>query len=197
MHHLYSSIHISVLTAFDVFQNCVLPLGGSSMDGFSAIKMTALGRPQFLVGTKAWLTGQCTGLADTLVTEMRWADMLHVFIFPSKLQFSEVLMKWKRFFTFLSSQQGKDGMDALEQKLDLKQLQVEFFLLRLTWWCHSVRMLLQIFILYVKCSTLDFSTVSIYCRNSWPNWVQKVATMAGLLEEKRYHQGKHEYRLLK
>ena len=53
--------------------------------------------------------------------------MLHVFIFSSKLQFSEVLVKWKRFFTFLSSQQGKDGMEALEQKLDLKQLQVEFF----------------------------------------------------------------------
>lgn len=42
------------------------PLGGSSMDGFSAIKMTALGRPQFLVGTKGWLKGQCTNLADSL-----------------------------------------------------------------------------------------------------------------------------------
>ncbi|XP_061529441.1 proline dehydrogenase 1, mitochondrial isoform X2 [Phycodurus eques] len=61
--------------------------GGSSMDGFSAIKMTALGRPQFL------------------------------------LQFSEVLVKWQRFFSFLASMQGKDGVDVLEQKLDLKQMQ--------------------------------------------------------------------------
>eukprot|EP00064_Thunnus_orientalis_P003030 superscaffoldBa00000239_g3038 len=62
-------------------------IGGSTMDGFSAIKMTALGRPQFL------------------------------------LQFSEVLVKWRRFFTFLASQQGKDGMEALGQRLELKQMQ--------------------------------------------------------------------------
>ncbi|XP_062273530.1 proline dehydrogenase 1, mitochondrial [Scomber scombrus] len=71
----------------ETFIKCIKASGGSSMDGFSAIKMTALGRPQFL------------------------------------LQFSEVLVKWKRFFDFLSSHQGKDGMEALEQKLDLKQLQ--------------------------------------------------------------------------
>ncbi|XP_061762102.1 proline dehydrogenase 1, mitochondrial isoform X4 [Nerophis ophidion] len=60
---------------------------GSSMDGFSAIKMTALGRPQFL------------------------------------LQFSELLVKWRRFFHFLASKQGGVGTDVLEQRLDLRQMQ--------------------------------------------------------------------------
>lgn len=43
-----------VFIQFDLFKDLkyVGPLGGSSMDGFSAIKMTALGRPQFLVGSK-------------------------------------------------------------------------------------------------------------------------------------------------
>ncbi|TSU24199.1 Proline dehydrogenase 1, mitochondrial [Bagarius yarrelli] len=71
----------------ETFIKCIKASGGSSEDGFSAIKMTALGRPQFL------------------------------------LQFSEVLMKWKRFFSFLAAQQGKDGRDVLERKLDLDQLQ--------------------------------------------------------------------------
>ncbi|XP_039906593.1 proline dehydrogenase 1, mitochondrial isoform X2 [Simochromis diagramma] len=71
----------------ETFIKCIKASGGSSMDGFSAIKMTALGRPQFL------------------------------------LQFSEVLVKWRRFFTFLASQQGKDGLEALEQRLELTQLQ--------------------------------------------------------------------------
>ncbi|XP_071339782.1 proline dehydrogenase 1, mitochondrial [Trachinotus anak] len=71
----------------ETFIKCIKASGGSSMDGFSAIKMTALGRPQFL------------------------------------LQFSEILVKWQRFFTFLAAQQGKDGMEALEQRLELKQLQ--------------------------------------------------------------------------
>ncbi|KAG7480905.1 hypothetical protein MATL_G00061180 [Megalops atlanticus] len=69
------------------FLDCIKASGGSSKDGFSAIKMTALGRPQFL------------------------------------LQFSEVLVKWRRFFNFLAAQQGKAGMEALEQKLELQQLQ--------------------------------------------------------------------------
>ncbi|XP_073808076.1 proline dehydrogenase 1, mitochondrial isoform X3 [Danio rerio] len=72
----------------ETFLNCIKASGGSSEDGFSAIKMTALGRPQFL------------------------------------LQFSEVLVKWRRFFSFLASKQGKDGMEVLEQKLDLEQLQM-------------------------------------------------------------------------
>ncbi|KAI1901034.1 hypothetical protein AGOR_G00055990 [Albula goreensis] len=71
----------------ETFLNCIRASGGSSDDGFSAIKMTALGRPQFL------------------------------------LQFSEVLVKWRRFFSFLAAQQGKAGMEALEQKLELQQLQ--------------------------------------------------------------------------
>ncbi|KAL0194027.1 hypothetical protein M9458_012323, partial [Cirrhinus mrigala] len=40
------------------------------------------------------------------------------------LQFSEVLVKWRRFFSFLAAKQGKDGVEVLEQKLDLEQLQV-------------------------------------------------------------------------
>ncbi|XP_049906063.1 proline dehydrogenase 1, mitochondrial [Epinephelus moara] len=71
----------------ETFIKCIKASGGSAMDGFSAIKMTALGRPQFL------------------------------------LQFSEVLVKWRRFFTFLASQQGKDDVEALEQRLELKQMQ--------------------------------------------------------------------------
>uniref|UniRef100_A0A673WSC2 Proline dehydrogenase n=1 Tax=Salmo trutta TaxID=8032 RepID=A0A673WSC2_SALTR len=70
----------------ETFLNCIKASGGASIDGFSAIKMTALGRPQFL------------------------------------LQFSEVLVKWRRFFNLLAAQQGKSGMDALEQKLELEQL---------------------------------------------------------------------------
>uniref|UniRef100_A0A673WSF8 Proline dehydrogenase n=1 Tax=Salmo trutta TaxID=8032 RepID=A0A673WSF8_SALTR len=72
----------------ETFLNCIKASGGASIDGFSAIKMTALGRPQFL------------------------------------LQFSEVLVKWRRFFNLLAAQQGKSGMDALEQKLELEQLKV-------------------------------------------------------------------------
>ncbi|XP_051981181.1 proline dehydrogenase 1, mitochondrial-like [Xyrauchen texanus] len=71
----------------ETFLNCIKASGGSSEDGFSAIKMTALGRPQFL------------------------------------LQLSEVLVKWRRFFSFLAAKQGKDGVEVLEQKLDLVQLQ--------------------------------------------------------------------------
>uniref|UniRef100_H3CUI9 Proline dehydrogenase n=1 Tax=Tetraodon nigroviridis TaxID=99883 RepID=H3CUI9_TETNG len=71
----------------ETFINCIKASGGASADGFSAIKMTALGRPQFL------------------------------------LQFSEVLVKWRRFFNFLAAQQGKSEMMVLEQKLELEQLQ--------------------------------------------------------------------------
>ncbi|XP_048874707.1 proline dehydrogenase 1, mitochondrial [Brienomyrus brachyistius] len=71
----------------ETFRNCIRASGGSSEDGFSAIKLTALGRPQFL------------------------------------LQFSEVLVKWRRFFGFLAAQQGKEGLAALEQRLELEQLQ--------------------------------------------------------------------------
>ncbi|KAM9821043.1 proline dehydrogenase 1, mitochondrial-like [Neosynchiropus ocellatus] len=70
----------------ETFINCIKASGGASSDGFSAIKMTALGRPQFL------------------------------------LQFSEVLVKWRQFFNFLSAQQGKSDMTVLEQKLELDQL---------------------------------------------------------------------------
>lgn len=42
----------------------------------------------------------------------------------SQLQFSEVLVKWRRFFSFLAAQQGKSDMMVLEQKLELEQLKV-------------------------------------------------------------------------
>ncbi|KAI7813060.1 putative proline dehydrogenase 1, partial [Triplophysa rosa] len=71
----------------ETFMKCIKAAGGSSEDGFSAIKMTALGRPQFL------------------------------------LQFSEVLVKWRRFFSFLAAKQGKDDVEVLEQKLDQERLQ--------------------------------------------------------------------------
>ncbi|XP_056149303.1 proline dehydrogenase 1, mitochondrial [Lampris incognitus] len=71
----------------ETFLKCIKASGRSSTEGFSAIKMTALGRPRFL------------------------------------LQFSEVLMKWRRFFNFLAAQQGKDGIEALDQRLDLQDLQ--------------------------------------------------------------------------
>lgn len=41
-----------------------------------------------------------------------------------QLQFSEVLVKWRRFFNFLAAQQGKSDMMVLEQKLELEQLKV-------------------------------------------------------------------------
>ncbi|XP_041667177.1 proline dehydrogenase 1, mitochondrial [Cheilinus undulatus] len=70
----------------ETFINCIKASGGASTEGFSAIKMTALGRPQFL------------------------------------LQFSEVLVKWRRFFNLLAAQQGISDMMVLEQKLELEQL---------------------------------------------------------------------------
>ncbi|XP_072839792.2 proline dehydrogenase 1, mitochondrial [Pogona vitticeps] len=66
---------------------CIEASGGSSKDGFSAVKLTALGRPQFL------------------------------------LQFSEVLVKWRRFFHQLAAEQGVVGRAALETKLELEKLQ--------------------------------------------------------------------------
>uniref|UniRef100_A0A8C8RA95 Proline dehydrogenase n=1 Tax=Pelusios castaneus TaxID=367368 RepID=A0A8C8RA95_9SAUR len=71
----------------DTFLRCIEASGGSSQDGFSAIKLTALGRPQFL------------------------------------LQFSEVLMKWRKFFHQMAAEQGKAGLAALETKLEVKKLQ--------------------------------------------------------------------------
>lgn len=41
-----------------------------------------------------------------------------------QLQFSEVLVQWRRFFNFLADQQGKSEMLLLEQKLELEQLKV-------------------------------------------------------------------------
>ncbi|KAG7490518.1 proline dehydrogenase 1, mitochondrial-like [Solea senegalensis] len=71
----------------EIFIKCISASSESSMDAFSAIKMTALGQPQVLI------------------------------------KLSEVLVKWQRFFNFLALQQGKHGMEVLEQKVDLNQLQ--------------------------------------------------------------------------
>ncbi|XP_065107020.1 proline dehydrogenase 1, mitochondrial isoform X2 [Paramisgurnus dabryanus] len=71
----------------ETFLKCIKAAGGSSEDGFTAIKMTALGRPQFL------------------------------------LQLSEVLVKWRRFFSFLAAKQGNEGLEVLQQKLDLERMQ--------------------------------------------------------------------------
>ncbi|KAG9487311.1 hypothetical protein GDO78_007265 [Eleutherodactylus coqui] len=71
----------------ETFVRCIEASGGSSEDGFSAIKLTALGRPQFL------------------------------------LQFSEVLVKWRRFFHQLAADQGKGGLAAVEIELEVEKLQ--------------------------------------------------------------------------
>lgn len=49
----------------------------------------------------------------------------------SQLQFSEVLVKWRRFFHQMAAEQGKAGLAALETKLEVKKLQVSFWLLKL------------------------------------------------------------------
>lgn len=71
----------------ETFLRCIDASSGSSEDGFSAIKLTALGRPQFL------------------------------------LQFSEVLVKWRRFFHQMAAEQGQAGRAALEMKLEAEKLQ--------------------------------------------------------------------------
>ncbi|NXI68741.1 PROD dehydrogenase, partial [Anseranas semipalmata] len=71
----------------ETFLRCIDASSGSSEDGFSAIKLTALGRPQFL------------------------------------LQFSEVLVKWRRFFHQMAAEQGQGGRAALEMKLEVEKLQ--------------------------------------------------------------------------
>ncbi|XP_071427862.1 proline dehydrogenase 1, mitochondrial [Pithys albifrons albifrons] len=71
----------------EIFLRCIDASGGSSEDGFSAIKLTALARPQFLV------------------------------------QFSEVLVKWRRFFLQMATEQGQAGQAVLEMKLEVEKLQ--------------------------------------------------------------------------
>lgn len=71
----------------ETFLKCIEASGYSSTDGFTAIKLTALGRTQFL------------------------------------LQFSEVLVKWRKFFSHLAADQGKGGLAAMETKLELQKLQ--------------------------------------------------------------------------
>ncbi|XP_030357719.1 proline dehydrogenase 1, mitochondrial-like isoform X1 [Strigops habroptila] len=70
----------------ETFLHCIDASSGSSENGFSAIKLTALGRPQFL------------------------------------LQFSEVLVKWRRFFHQMAAEQGQAGRAALEVRLEAEKL---------------------------------------------------------------------------
>lgn len=86
--------------------------------------MTALGRPQFLV--RLWFT-QSSFIRKHRVKIRHLHELTRLLILPPgrlQLQFSEVLVKWRRFFSFLAAKQGKDGVEVLEQKLDLEQLQV-------------------------------------------------------------------------
>ncbi|NXF07055.1 PROD dehydrogenase, partial [Smithornis capensis] len=71
----------------ETFLRCIDASSGSSQDGFSAIKLTALARPQFLV------------------------------------RFSEVLVKWQRFFLQMAAEQGQAGQAVLEMKLEVEKLQ--------------------------------------------------------------------------
>uniref|UniRef100_A0A8C8A7P8 Proline dehydrogenase n=1 Tax=Otus sunia TaxID=257818 RepID=A0A8C8A7P8_9STRI len=71
----------------ETFLRCIDASSGSSENGFSAIKLTALGRPQFLV------------------------------------RFSEVLVKWRRFFHQMAAEQGQAGRAVLEMKLEVEKLQ--------------------------------------------------------------------------
>uniref|UniRef100_A0A8C5TS72 Proline dehydrogenase n=1 Tax=Malurus cyaneus samueli TaxID=2593467 RepID=A0A8C5TS72_9PASS len=71
----------------EIFLRCIDASSGSSEDGFSAIKLTALARPQFLV------------------------------------RFSEVLVKWRRFFNQMAADQGQAGRAVLDTKLDVEKLQ--------------------------------------------------------------------------
>lgn len=49
-------------------------------------------------------------------------------LFFLQLRFSDVLVKWRRFFDFLAAQQGKEGVGVLEQRLELEPAQVEDFI---------------------------------------------------------------------
>lgn len=53
------------------------------------------------------------------------------FPFLPQLRFSGVLVKWQRFFAFLAAQQRTDGIQLLEQRLELKQTQVKGFIVPL------------------------------------------------------------------
>ncbi|NWR20354.1 PROD dehydrogenase, partial [Emberiza fucata] len=71
----------------ETFLRCIDASSGSSEDGFSAIKLTALARPQFLV------------------------------------RFSEVLVKWRRFFHQMATEEGQAGRAVLDTKLQVEKLQ--------------------------------------------------------------------------
>uniref|UniRef100_UPI00358ED0E4 proline dehydrogenase 1, mitochondrial n=1 Tax=Myxine glutinosa TaxID=7769 RepID=UPI00358ED0E4 len=71
----------------ETFLHSVKTAAETSDDGFTAIKLTALGRPQFL------------------------------------MMFSEVLVKWRRFFYHLAEEQGLGEKSAMKKHLSLETLQ--------------------------------------------------------------------------
>lgn len=93
------------------------------MDCFSAVKMTALGQHHFLVSCNWHFIAQCDNLTQRVVAGEK--NKIFTTFSSAKLHFSEVLMKRQQFFKFLASQQGKDAMKALEQRMEL---QGRFFL---------------------------------------------------------------------
>lgn len=74
--------------------------------------------------------------------KMQFSEAFLVLFFSVQLQFSEVLVKWRRFFNFLAAQQGKSDMMVLEQRLELEQLKV-WSRLRPNLPCHTAAMLYQ------------------------------------------------------
>lgn len=105
----------SVDVTFSILKNLSNLPGGSSADGFTAIKMTALARPQFLVDTSSIITVRF---------QREGAPHTQTMPISLKLSFSVILTKWQRFFAFLASQQTKQSLGLLEQKLEVRQLQV-------------------------------------------------------------------------
>nr|DBA22943.1 TPA: hypothetical protein GDO54_013928 [Pyxicephalus adspersus] len=84
-------------THMETFLKCIEASGGSSEDGFSAIKLTALGRPQFLeslaklgIATKdeshSWFTGENLGLSGT-VDLLDWNSLI-----DSRTKISKLLL---------------------------------------------------------------------------------------------------------
>ncbi|KAB1255611.1 Proline dehydrogenase 1; mitochondrial [Camelus dromedarius] len=94
----------------ETFLRCIEASGGASEDGFSAIKLSALGRPQFLVILSIFHLQSVWGGVCTCDVRLQ-------------LQFSDVLTKWRRFFHQMAAEQGKAGLAAVDTKLEVAALQ--------------------------------------------------------------------------
>lgn len=66
----------------------------------------------------------CSSLASRAALPQGRGCTQHALPPPVQLQFSEVLVKWRRFFHQLAAEQGKVGLAALETKLEVEKLQV-------------------------------------------------------------------------